>query len=183
VAERSSHRGDGGETQLAGGQRVRKDDLRIECMGSVDELSSFLGLARASLGAHSEVAEMAAVATSLRRIQSELGLLEAELARRDAGVESGITAEHVAALDREIADIDTRLPKFHRFILPGGGQVASHLHVARTVCRRAERQVVRLAALEQVGAQILPYLNRLSLVLFSMARQAAHLLGTGDESA
>jgi cob(I)alamin adenosyltransferase len=183
VAERSSHYGDGGETQLAGGQRVRKDDLRIECMGSVDELSSFLGLVRASLGALPEIAELAAVVTSLRRIQRELGLLEAELARRDAGVGAGITAEHVATLDREIADIDTRLPKLRGFVLPSGGQVASHLHVARTVCRRAERQVVRLAALEAVGAQVLPYLNRLSLVLFSMARQAAHLLGAGDEIA
>ena len=179
------HRGDGGETQLGNGQRVRKDDLRIECVGSVDELSSFLGLARGGLEAHSEAAEMAGMAASLRRIQRELYVLGAELARRDVEADTSagfrITAEQVATLNREIADIDARLPKLRAFIFPGGGQVASHLHVARAVCRRAERQVVRLAAVEAVGAQAIPYLNRLSLVLFSMARQAAHLLGPGDE--
>jgi cob(I)alamin adenosyltransferase len=69
------------------------------------------------------------------------------------------------------------------FILPGGGQVASQLHVARAVCRRVERQAVQLAAAETLGAQVLPYLNRLSLLLFSLARQAAHLLGAGDDLA
>ena len=181
------HRGDGGETQLASGQRVRKDDLRIECVGSVDELSSFLGLARAGLEAHSEIADAAGLVASLRRIQRELYVLGAELARRegeaDAGAGTRLTAEHVATLDREIADIDARLPKLRAFILPGGGLVASYLHVARAACRRAERQAVRLAAVEVVGAQVLAYLNRLSLVLFSMARNAGHLLGAGDDLA
>jgi len=175
------HRGDGGETQLASGQRVRKDDLRIECMGSVDELSSFLGLARAGLEARVEVAGTGGMVASLRRIQRELYRLGAELARRDG--ESEITAEHVATLDREIADIDAGLPKLRAFILPGGGQVASQLHLARAVCRRAERQTVRLAAAETLGQQVVPYLNRLSLLLFSLARQAAHLLGSGDDLA
>ncbi len=181
------HHGDGGETQLASGQRVRKDDARIECVGSVDELSSFLGLARAGLEARSEVADVAGMTASLRRIQHELYVLGADLARRDgqadSGLGTGITPEHVANLDREIADIDARLPKLKAFILPGGGLVASHLHVARAVCRRAERQAVRLAAVEAMGAQVVPYLNRLSLVLFSLARQAAHLLGAGDDLA
>jgi cob(I)alamin adenosyltransferase len=181
------HRGDGGETQLASGQRVRKDDARIECVGSIDELSSFLGLARAGLEAGPEVADVAGMTTFLRRIQHELYLLGAELARRDDDADTGagscITAEHVATLDRAIADIDAHLPKLKAFILPGGGLVASDLHVARAVCRRAERQAVRLAAVEAVGAQVVPYLNRLSLVLFSLARQAAHLLGAGDDLA
>jgi cob(I)alamin adenosyltransferase len=175
----SIHRGDGGETQLASGQRVRKDDLRIECVGSVDELSSFLGLARAGLEAQS--AGTAGMVTCLQRIQRELYWLGAELARRDG--ESKITADHVAVLDRELAEIDAGLPKLRAFILPGGGQVASQLHVARAVCRRVERQAVRLAAVESLGAQVVPYLNRLSLVLFSLARQAAHLLGAGDDLA
>jgi cob(I)alamin adenosyltransferase len=183
VAERNIHRGDGGETQLASGQRVRKDDLRIECVGSVDELSSFLGLARAGLEAHAGVAGVAPLVASLQRIQRELYLLGAELARRDSEAASGVTVDHVATLDREIADVDARLPKLRAFILPGGGQVASHLHVARAVCRRVERAVVRLAAEENVGAQIVPYLNRLSLFLFSAARLAAQLLGGGDELA
>jgi cob(I)alamin adenosyltransferase len=181
VTERNIHRGDGGETQLASGQRVRKDDLRIECVGSVDELSSFLGLARAGLEAQG--AGTAGMVEGLRRIQRELYLLGAELARRDGERKSEITAEHVASLDREIADIDAGLPKLRAFILPGGGQVASNLHVARAVCRRAERQAVRLAAAESLGAQVVPYLNRLSLLLFSLARQAAHLLGAGDDLA
>jgi cob(I)alamin adenosyltransferase len=181
VTERNPHRGDGGETQLASGQRVRKDDLRIECVGSVDELSSFLGLARAGLEARTEVAGTEGMVASLRRIQHELYLLGAGLARRDG--DSPITAEHVATLDREISDIDVHLPKLKAFILPGGGQVASHLHVARAVCRRAERQAVRLAAAEDLGAHVVPYVNRLSLLLFSLARQAAHLLGAGDDLA
>jgi cob(I)alamin adenosyltransferase len=177
------HRGDGGETQLASGQRVRKDDLRIECVGSVDELSSFLGLARAGLGAHAGIAGMATLVASLQRIQRELYLLGAELARRDGEVASGITTDHVATFDREIADVDARLPKLRAFILPGGGQVAGQIHVARAVCRRVERAAVRLAAEENLGAHVVPYLNRLSLFLFSAARLAAHLLGGGDELA
>jgi cob(I)alamin adenosyltransferase len=179
VSERNIHRGDGGETQLGSGQRVRKDDLRIECVGSVDELSSFLGLARAGLEAQS--AGTAGMVATLRRMQRELYVLGAELARRDG--ESKITADHVATLDREIADIDAGLPKLRAFILPGGGQVASQLHVARAVCRRVERQAVRLAAAESLGAQVVPYLNRLSLLLFTLARQSAHLLGAGDDLA
>ena len=180
---RNSHRGDGGETQLGSGQRVRKDDLRIECVGSVDELSSFLGLARAGVEARTEVAGTEGIVASLRRIQHELYRLGAGLARTDGDVEAGITAKLVATLDHEIAGIDAHLPKLKAFILPGGGQVASHLHVARAVCRRAERQAVRLAATERLGAQVVPYLNRLSLLLFSLARQAAYLLGAGDDLA
>ena len=175
------HRGDGGETGLGSGQRVRKDDPRIECVGSIDELSSFLGLAVAALGA--QAAEAGALLIALRRMQRELHRLGADLARRDDTAGDGIGAREVAALDRELEDIDARLPALRAFILPGGGQAASALHVARAVCRRAERQLVRLAASEPVGAHAIPYLNRLSLVLFAMARQAAHLVGAGDELA
>jgi cob(I)alamin adenosyltransferase len=177
------HRGDGGETQLGSGQRVRKDDLRIECVGSVDELSSFLGLARAGLEGQAQATGTADMVASLRRIQRELYLLGADAARRDSEAEFGITAEHVATLDREVAESDARLPKLGAFILPGGGEVASRLHVARAVCRRAERQAVRLAATENLGPQVVPYLNRLSLLLFSMARRAAHVPGAGDDLA
>ncbi len=177
------HRGDGGETQLGSGQRVRKDDLRIACVGSVDELSSFLGLARAGLDSQAPVAGATGMSASLRRIQRELYLLGAEVARRGGEGEAGMTADHVATLDREIAELDAGLPKLRAFILPGGGEVGSRLHVARAVCRRAERQAVRLAAAEGLGAQVVPYLNRLSLLLFSLARQAAYLLGGGDDLA
>ena len=182
------HRGDGGETKLASGQGVRKDDLRIDCVGSVDELSSFLGLARAVLIAQDPVRpEALALIAWLARIQRELHLLGAEVARRDdagrAGVSSLIAVEHVGALDREIEQVDAGLPKLRAFILPGGGVAAAHLHVARAICRRAEREAVRLAAAEVIGGHLLPYLNRLSLALFSMARQAALLSGAPEEMA
>jgi cob(I)alamin adenosyltransferase len=182
---RPFHRGDGGETGLGSGQRVRKDDPRIECVGSLDELSSFLGLARAVLVAEAQVRpEVDTLAARLARIQRELHLLGAELGRRDQVASAArILPDHVQALDREIAEVDAQLPKLRAFILPGGGQAAAHLHVARAVCRRAERQAVRLASVEGLGAQVVPYLNRLSLALFSMARQAAHLAGAQDELA
>ena len=178
----SKHRGDGGETALGSGQRVRKDDARVECVGSIDELSSFLGLASAALP--TESAEAEAMAANLRRIQRELHLLGAELARRGGGAGSGkgVGGEHVATLDREVEEMDVRLPRLHGFILPGGGVAAAHLHVARAVCRRAERQVVHLAASEPVGLHVIPYLNRLSLVLFALARLAAHQAGGGDQT-
>jgi cob(I)alamin adenosyltransferase len=171
------HGGDGGETGLLGGQRVRKDDPRIECVGSVDELASFLGLAAAELGGD---AEAHGLLTCLQRIQRELHVLGAELACRGSA-SGGLRAEHVAALERDVGALAVRLPKLRGFILPGGGRAAACLHVARAVCRRAERQVVRLTAAETVGASVVPYLNRLSLLLFAMARQAAYLAGAGDE--
>lgn len=179
------HRGDGGETQLLGGQRVRKDDPRIECVGSVDELSSFLGLARAVLTSQepsSRRPQTEMLVAWLLRIQRELYELGADLARRDETA-SRIRAEHVRALDREIEEVDADLPRLRAFILPGGGVVAAHLHVARAMCRRAERQAVGLASIDGVGADVVPYLNRLSLALFSMARQAAALSGEHDEPA
>jgi cob(I)alamin adenosyltransferase len=176
----SQHRGDGGETGLGSGQRVRKDDLRIECVGSIDELSSFLGLAAAALGG--QEAEAAAIVACLARLQRDLYRLGAELAEWHGGGGVAIGAEEVARLDGDIEASDAGLPKLRNFILPGGGEAAARLHVARAVCRRAERQVVHLAAVAPVGAHVIPYLNRLSLVLFSLARKAAHLLGTGDET-
>jgi cob(I)alamin adenosyltransferase len=183
------HHGDGGETRLGSGQRVRKDDPRIECVGSIDELSSFLGLARSVLLAEegeSGRPQVRALATRLTQIQRELYVLGAELGRREVGevsAASRITAEYVDALDRAIDEVDASLPKLRAFILPGGGVVAAHLHVARAICRRAERHAVRLASGESMGPQVLPYLNRLSLALFSMARLATHLAGAQDEPA
>jgi len=181
------HRGDGGETQLGSGQRVRKDDARIECAGSIDELSSFLGLARAILvsqEAEPRRPQLSDLCAWLARIQHELYLLGAELARRDDdGTPPRILPEHVRALDAEIEAVDAGLPKLRAFILPGGGVAGSHLHVARAICRRVERQAVRLASAEPTGPHVLPYLNRLSLALFSMARRASFLSGCPDEIA
>jgi cob(I)alamin adenosyltransferase len=179
VAGPRTHRGDGGGTALGSGARVRKDDPRIECLGSVDEVSSLLGLAAAVLAGQG--ARAAALVPPLQRIQRELHRLGAELSRREADG-AGICAEHVAGLDRELEALDASLPKLTSFILPGGGQAASCLHVARAVCRRAERTVVHLAGEETVGPHVIPYLNRLSLVLFSLARKAAQVAGQGDET-
>lgn len=179
---RNVHRGDGGETQLGSGQRVRKDDPRIECVGSIDELSSFLGLARAGLEQNSATAGVPEMIARLRRMQHELYLLGAQVARRDSEG-AGIAAAEVATLDRDIEQIDATLPPLRAFILPGGGVVASQIHLARAVCRRAERQAVHVAATETLAPPVVPYLNRLSLVLFYLARQAAHLVGAGDDLA
>lgn len=176
------HRGDSGETRLLSGQQVRKDDSRIECVGSIDELSSFLGLARTVLEERTDTARVEPMVARLRRIQHELYLLGAQVATRETGV-VGVTTAEVAALDRDIAEIDATLPPLRAFILPGGGLAAAHLHVARAVCRRAERHAVHVASIETLDAPVVPYLNRLSLVLFSLARQAAHVLGSGDDLA
>ncbi len=178
MGEGRRHGGDGGETGLGGGPRVRKDDPRIECVGSVDELSSFLGLALAELASDPEASGLVA---SLRRIQRELHRLGAELACRAPGAEVALGPEPLAALERDLAALDTRLPRLRGFILPGGGRAAACLHAARAICRRAERRVVHLTATEPVGPHVIPYVNRLSLLLFAMARQAAYLAGAGDE--
>jgi cob(I)alamin adenosyltransferase len=182
VPSRNIHRGDSGETRLLSGHRVRKDDPRIECVGSIDELSSFLGLARAGLEERVATAGVSEAIARLRRIQHDLYILGAQVARRDRdGV--GLGTAEVSALDRDIEQIDAQLPPLRAFILPGGGAVAAQLHVARAVCRRAERQAVHVASVETLDPPVVPYLNRLSLALFSMARQAAHLVGAGDELA
>jgi cob(I)alamin adenosyltransferase len=172
--------GDKGQTRLVGGQKVAKDSARIECYGTVDELMACVGLARTELeepGAPPGAAELAAV---LRRVQNELFNLGSDLATlpEDRHPQQPIVeARHVQALEREIDAWNEHLPELRSFVLPGGGRVAAQLHLARTVCRRAERLAVRLAAVEPVGEQVIPYLNRLSDALFVMSRHAARLYG------
>ena len=170
--------GDGGQTRLVGGQKVGKDSLRIESYGTVDELSSCLGLARTALEEAGAPAEAPALAGVLRRIQNELFNLGSDLAtlREDRHPQQPVVeARHVSALEREIDAWNEHLPELRSFILPGGGWVASYLHLARTVCRRAERLAVRLAATETIGDQVIPYLNRLSDALFVMSRHASRI--------
>jgi cob(I)alamin adenosyltransferase len=172
--------GDGGETRLVGGQKVPKDSLRIDCYGTVDELSSCLGLARTALEQPAAPEGAPALAATLRRIQNELFNLGSELAtlREDLHPRQPVVEQrHVDALEREIDVWNEELPELRSFILPGGGWVASYLHLARTVCRRAERLAVRLAAAEPLGPQVVPYLNRLSDALFVMSRHATRLYG------
>jgi len=175
--------GDGGYTRLVGGQKVAKNAARIEAYGTVDELMACLGLARTALaspGAPVGAAELEAI---VRRIQNELFNLGSDLATlpEDRHPQQPVTeARHITVLEREIDAWNESLPELRSFILPGGGWVAAHLHVARTVCRRAERLVVALMASETIGPQVLPYLNRLSDALFVMSRHASRLYGEAE---
>ncbi len=159
--------GDDGTTGLAGGQRVAKDSLRIESFGTVDELSSTLGVALA----HGLDPQLAG---PVRRIQNELLHLGSDLCVREEDKERikvpVIEQRHVDALEALLDDLTDRLGPLANFILPGGSPGAAHLHVARTVCRRAERLLVALARQEAIGPCVLTYVNRLSDALFVMAR-------------
>jgi cob(I)alamin adenosyltransferase len=172
--------GDAGDTRLVGGQKVRKDSLRIECYGTVDELMACLGLVRVALASPPVPAGAAELDGIAKRIQNELFNLGSDLATRleDRHPKQPIVeARHIEALEREIDGWNESLPELRSFVLPGGGAVAAHLHLARTVCRRAERLAVRLADAEPIGDRVVPYLNRLSDHLFVMSRHAARLYG------
>jgi cob(I)alamin adenosyltransferase len=175
--------GDDGSTRLVGGQKVRKDSPRLEAYGTVDELNAVLGLVRTSLLARNEPAGARQLAAIIERIQNELFDLGSDLATRpeDVGPSQPLTRdEHVAALEREIDAWNDLLPPLASFVLPGGGQVAAELHLARTVCRRAERAVVGAAESEAIRPEVLRYLNRLSDALFVMSRFAARLYGEAE---
>jgi cob(I)alamin adenosyltransferase len=172
--------GDRGQTRLVGGQKVAKDSPRLECYGTVDELSACLGLARTALEQGGAPEGAAPLAATLRRVQNELFNLGSELATLPEDLhpkQPVVELRHVEALEREIDGWNAALPELRSFVLPGGGFVASYLHLARTVCRRAERLAVRLSASEPVGEQVIPYLNRLSDALFVMSRHATRLHG------
>jgi cob(I)alamin adenosyltransferase len=164
--------GDAGTTRLATGQPVSKSDLRVEAYGAVDETNACLGLARVHTAALAEFDAM------LARIQNELFDLGADLAtppKPDEAPESvlRVSDAQVARLEGEIDALNDRLPPLQSFILPAGTPAAAALHLARTVCRRAEREAVRLVeAGEPVSGPALRYLNRLSDLLFVAARFA-----------
>lgn len=172
--------GDAGQTRLVGGQKVPKNAPRIEAYGTVDELMACLGLARAALSVADAPDGAAALEGILRRIQNELFNVGSDLATLPADrhpQRPRVEARHVEALERELDGWNDALPELRSFILPGGGLVASYLHLARTVCRRAERLLVGLAGEEPADSQNLPYLNRLSDALFVMSRHASRLYG------
>jgi cob(I)alamin adenosyltransferase len=158
--------GDGGDTSLFDGQRVRKHDPRPDAYGTIDELNAVIGLAAAHCRHPSLVGQ-------LESIQSQLLELGAELANPGAGPKR-ITPEMVAGLERMIDRADEELPPLTGFILPGGSPTAAALHQARTVCRRAERKLTRLRELGQQppGDLAMAYVNRLSDTLFTLARLA-----------
>lgn len=181
--------GDGGSTRLVGGQEVDKDGARIESYGNVDELNAVLGLVieanrPAMEDANPTLAEAARLLHAiLRRVQNELFNLGSDLATRIEDRWPGqplIEARHVTALEKEIDAANAGLGELRSFVLPGGGAVSAYLHLARTVCRRAERGCVRLRREEPLGEQVVPYLNRLSDALFVFGRWAAHVRGEAE---
>jgi cob(I)alamin adenosyltransferase len=169
--------GDDGTTGLGSGQRVPKDSLRIEAYGTVDELNSHIGVALAS-GAHEPAA------SALARIQNELFHLGSDLCIREEDKKRlpapKIEKRHVVALEKLMDELSEELAPLENFILPGGSPAAAALHVARTVCRRAERRVLALSRQEQIGPHALTYLNRLSDALFVMARYENKKSGGAD---
>ena len=162
--------GDTGETSLLGGLRVRKDDRRIEAIGSVDETNAALGVVRVEL-MRSGVAPVG-LDDLLTTIQHRLFDVGAELASPGATTHaaSSLSDADVALLESEIDHWDAGLEPLRKFILPGGSAAAAQLHLARCVCRRAERRLVELAATEPVRGELVRYVNRLSDLLFVLAR-------------
>jgi cob(I)alamin adenosyltransferase len=166
--------GDKGETALVGGKMVPKHSPRIEAYGTVDELNACLGLVRrANQEEKGPDAARARIDELLGRIQNELFNLGSILATLPESVgekQPRIEPRHVEALEKDIDALNEGLPALRSFTLPGGGWVSSYLHLARTVCRRAERRVARLAEAEPIDPESLRYLNRLSDLLYVVGR-------------
>ncbi len=172
--------GDAGQTSLIGGERVSKAALRIECYGTVDEVNATVGLALTALESSAAGAHLTPI---LRRVQNELFNLGALLATNEPETRAALpalAARHVEALERDIDGVNDELPPLRSFVLPGGGWPSAYFHLARTVCRRAERLVVRLAGEEAAAGNdaavdevAIRYLNRLSDAFFVWGRWAA----------
>ena len=166
--------GDKGETSLIGGERVSKADPRLECYGTVDELNATLGLVNVALEGSAAGPHLLPI---IARVQNELFNLGAELGAPDPERRAKlprVEQRHVDALERDIDGVNDDLPELKSFVLPGGGAASAAFHLARTVCRRAERLVVGLAQAEEIGGDLaLHYLNRLSDALFVWGRWCA----------
>ena len=173
--------GDSGETRLFDGTRVPKSDRRVATYGDVDELNAWIGLARAAL----TDAELTAMLERIQRDLFAVGARLADPAHRIAErvTRAAVAADDIARLEQWIDALETSLPPIRRFLLAGGSQGGATLHVARTVCRRAERAMVALEQIDGRGAfepELLTYVNRLSDLLFVMARAANHRAGIAD---
>ena len=168
--------GDTGETGLFGGQRLPKDHPRIEAYGTVDELNAVLGI----ILSFKELP--GSIQKRLTEIQHLLFRVGADLATPLSKKEKvdRIGEKHVAGIEVLIQQLETSLPEQTKFILPGGSESASFLHLARTVCRRAERLIVKMKSEEEINEQILILLNRLSDYLFLLARKVNSELGVAD---
>ncbi|MBL4636284.1 MAG: cob(I)yrinic acid a,c-diamide adenosyltransferase [Kofleriaceae bacterium] len=162
--------GDGGRTQLIGGAKVAKDNARIECYGTIDELNATLGM---FISALESSAAKENLVPRLLRIQNELFNVGTQLATPDQERREklpDISSRHIEELESEMDELNEELPELRSFVLPGGSPASASAHLARCVCRRAERLVVSLSASEDVDDRHLKYLNRLSDSLFVFAR-------------
>ena len=171
--------GDHGTTSLVGGSRVNKDDTRVEAYGTVDELNSHIGLL-AELFREREKGYY----DELKSVQNNLFTLQTLLATEDSTIYARLPQldeEEVEILERQIDTISDQLPKLHNFVIAGGNVTGAQCHVARTVCRRAERCVVSLARQTHVDDVLLRYLNRLSDYLFVLARRAVVMTGQKED--
>ncbi len=167
--------GDKGETSLYDGTRLWKDDRRVEAYGAVDELNSQIGVVCA-------LVKKGRIHDILRTVQRELFTLGGDLAATGTNAKvPRMGRNHVTELERTVDDVHGQLEPLHRFVLPAGGVIAAELHVARSVCRRAERRVVALSHEGPVNSEVVTYLNRLSSLLFDLARLANKNDGIGEE--
>lgn len=172
--------GDQGTTALVGGERVAKDSRRVECYGVIDELNAILGLARSLNAQDAASPARERLETILRALQNELFDLGSELATPPEAEYEGmfkVSPADVEALEKLMDDCQRDLEPLKSFVLPGGGVVSAVLHQARTVCRRAEREIIRLGREEPIGAFIVPYVNRLSDLLFVLSRWVSRQRG------
>ncbi len=175
-----TRQGDQGQTSLGDGRRVLKNDPRIETCGTIDELNSALGVA----AAWSRSDQSKEICDLLLRLQRRLFDLGADLGAprnsSQAAPVQRIRSADSTWLEKQIDLAAAQLPPLKQFILPGGSGLAAHLHLARTICRRAERRLIALMEKEDVGPEALVYLNRLGDLLFMLARLANHRQGVGD---
>ena len=178
--------GDGGKTGLFSGERIEKSDARIEAYGDLDELNAVVGSVVAALPKHAESQELRSHLVKIQADLFQVGALLATSPKSPAAAHlSPVSAEQVQRLEDQIDALDARLDALNSFIIPGGHPSAAASHVARTVCRRVERRVVKLASSNAVISEgleeMLMYLNRLSDYFFVVARYCNHLAGVADE--
>lgn len=168
--------GDSGQTGLLGGDRIEKDSARIESIGAIDELNAYIGVCIATC-------PLPEIAAQLTRVQNQLFDLGSELACPPGGKFElvSITTTQIELLESEIDSMDQELPPLKNFILPGGSEFAAHLHFARTLCRRAERQLLALHRINSLRSELIIYVNRLSDWMFCLARLANLRLGTAEQ--
>lgn len=171
--------GDEGHTRLVGGQKISKAALRIESYGTVDELNSYIGAARVSC-LELEMRELAKVLHGVQNALFNLGSLLATKSQDLHPQQPQVTSADISQLEELIDQYNAELPQLRSFVLPGGNRPNVELHMARTICRRAERICVKLSQSEPLGDSAIPYLNRLSDALFVWSRWVVHAAGAEE---